>query len=275
VSNLRNSQLLQQMQAHPLKSSLAKALDIAENFAGDVEFLRLDNNLSNAGRQNARSTKLRAAVRDLRDARAPIGELQKKLEAKRAAVSMPKFDPADVVGFLRRQELRQTMRTMDPGPRTLLLQDPMFQDAMLEQHPALSGLQPQQIGADKSEGNQDFLLVEAAKKQRLETLFAAQIPEIDDLDKTIAEANMIADIALNDLALHSGMERPAFDEFRKPIETKVGAPWLKRSKDAAGKEIIVVIDVGSHTAPIATADQLRDGKYYRDHAEYLADRAAA
>lgn len=42
--NIRNSQLLQRVQAHPLKAQLARALDVAETFAGDVQFLQLDKN---------------------------------------------------------------------------------------------------------------------------------------------------------------------------------------------------------------------------------------
>ena len=109
MSNLRNSQLLEQMRAHPLKATLARALDIAETFAGDVQFLQLDKNLSQEGRDNARRAKLRAAVRNLRDISAPIAALQKKLDAKRKAVAMPKFDQNDVVGFLRRQEIRAAL----------------------------------------------------------------------------------------------------------------------------------------------------------------------
>lgn len=81
--------------------------------------------------------------------------MQKKLDAKRKAVAMPAFDPADVVGFLRRQELRATMRTMDRGPRALLLQEPAFADAMLEQPPILSGLDPTEqflVGRRRSAG---------------------------------------------------------------------------------------------------------------------------
>jgi hypothetical protein len=144
MANIRNSQLLQRVQAHPLKATLAKALDIAEAFAGDCQFLQLDKNLSQEGRDNARRTKLRGAIRDLRDARAPIDEMQKKLDAKRAAVAMPAFDPKDVVGFLRRQELRAALRMMDRGPRAQILQLPEFADAMLEQPPILSGLVPEE-----------------------------------------------------------------------------------------------------------------------------------
>jgi hypothetical protein len=80
MSNLRNSQLLQQMHSNPLRSTLAKALDVAENFAGDIQFLQLDKNLSDAGRQNAMQAILRAAIRDLRDARGPLSEMQNRLE---------------------------------------------------------------------------------------------------------------------------------------------------------------------------------------------------
>src|SRR5258705_9185156 len=117
MRNLRNSQLLQQMQAHPLKAHLAKALDIAEAFAGDVEFLQLDKNLSAEGRGNARQAKLRAAIRDLRDARAPINEMQEKLDKKRQAVAMPAFDENNSVAFLRRQELRAGLRMANAGQR--------------------------------------------------------------------------------------------------------------------------------------------------------------
>jgi hypothetical protein len=68
--------------------------------------LSLNKDLSPLGRDNMRRAKLRAAIRDLRDIRAPIDEMQSKLDAKRAAVAMPPFKQDDIVGFLRRQELR-------------------------------------------------------------------------------------------------------------------------------------------------------------------------
>src|ERR1700674_4006666 len=113
TNNFRNTDLLQKLERHPLRSHLAKALDIAEAFQGDVEFLSLNQDLSPPGRQKALQSKLRAAIRDLRDARAPIGDLQAKLEQKRKAVAMPAFDPKDVVGFLRRQELRAALRASE------------------------------------------------------------------------------------------------------------------------------------------------------------------
>jgi hypothetical protein len=161
---IRNSQPLQRVQVHPLKAQLAKALDIAEAFAGDVEFLQLNKDLSEQGRDNQRRAKLRAAIRDLRDARTPVDEMQKKLDARRRAVAMPAFDPADTVGFLRRQEIRAALRAAERGERALLLQQPEFADAMLEQPPLLSGL----VAAEQG-------LVDATKELRLKSLFGRQL----------------------------------------------------------------------------------------------------
>jgi hypothetical protein len=86
---------------------------------------------------------------------------------------------------------------------------------------------------------------------------------------------MIADIARVDLQLHSGIDDPrVFGEFVRPIESKVNAPWLRRYTEE-GREVTRVIDLENHGARIATEREILDGKYYRDHAEYLADRAAA
>jgi hypothetical protein len=263
MSNLRNSQLLQQIGRHPLKASLARALDIAEMFEGDVQFLQLDKNLSDQGRQNAMQSKLRAAVRDLRDTRAPIVELEQKLAAKRKLFSMPPTDPADVVGFLRRQELRAALRTMDAGQRAVLIaQDPMFADAMLEQPPSLSGLLP----------GENFV-VENAKEARLGALFGPQLAEIGELEKVVAEANMIADVARVGLQSSSQMEWPAFNEFVKPIENRQGAPWLLKS----GDQVVRVRPELKGTPQLhqpATEQEIRDGVYYDSEMAYAASRAA-
>ncbi len=54
-NNFRNADLLQKVGRNPLKATLAKALDIAEAFADDVQFLSLNKDLSPVGRDNALS----------------------------------------------------------------------------------------------------------------------------------------------------------------------------------------------------------------------------
>jgi hypothetical protein len=263
-TNFRNTELLGKLERHPLRSSLAKALDASELFAGDIEHIKLDRRLSAEGRDDARRAKLRAAVRDNRDARAPLAELQKKLDTKRKVVALPAFDPNDVVGFLRRQELRATLRTMDAGQRAVALNEPSgaFADAMLETKPIVSGLMP----------TEDFI-VEAVRKERLAGLYGPQLAEIEELETTIAEANSIFDLALVDLKLHSEMGDRAFIEFTAPIMNRKNAPWLIRD----GNTVIRVRPELKGTPQlnqVATPDEIADGKFYKTETEYLADRAA-
>jgi hypothetical protein len=278
MSTLRNSQLLQQVGRHPLKSALARCLDISELFAGDAQFLELDKNLSTQGRDNARQAKLRAAIRDLRDARAPIAEIQSKLDAKRKVVAMPKFDRSDDYALKLRMELRQTLKTADTGQRALLLAKPAYADALLETEPEASGLflAEEFKGTVSAEIQRDRDIVAAAKEKRLAGMFGRELEEIAELEKVVAEANMVADIARNDLQLHSEMEPRVFNEFVKPVESKANALWLKRDKDASGAEVIYVLvpDGQGFRGRIASPDEQRDGHFFQNHSEYLASRAA-
>jgi hypothetical protein len=240
--------------------------------------LQLNKDLSDQGRANALQAKLRAAIRDLRDARGPVNDLQAKLDAKRKAVAIPKFDPADVVGFLRRQELRFVLRSMNADQRAMHLNDPAFADAMLETAPLASGLFLAEDfeGTISPEIQRDRDIVAAAKEKRLAGMFGRELAEIAEIEKVVAEANMIADIARGDLKLHSGMDdQRVFEEFVKPIETKANAPWLRKDKDWGGDERVFVIDVQNHRSHVATEREILDGKFYASHEEYLADRSAA
>ncbi len=267
-NNFRNSELLQKLERHPLKKALARALDASELFAGDIEHIKLDRRLSAEGRDDARRAKLRGALRDNRDARAPLNEMKATLEQKRKLVAMPKFDPADTLGFLRRQELRTALRTMSSGQRALHLSNPAFADAMLEMPPVLSGLH-----VVEGQPGEDASLVEKTKSDRLESLYGPQLAEIAELEGTVAEAAGIFDLALVDMKLHSEMDDRTFTEFVTPIMNRKNAPWLIKN----GAAVVRVRPEMKGTPQLhqpASADEIADGKFYKTEAEYLADRAA-
>jgi hypothetical protein len=219
-SIFRDAELMQILARHPLRSSLAKVLDTAEAFQDDVEFLELNKDLSPQGRRKSLQGHLRKAVRDLRDLRAPITELQAKLEAKTAAVQRPPLDMTAKAADDRR-EARTILRGMDRDERALLLSgagsDAEFVDAMLEKNPRWSGLLP----------NEQFL-VDAAKEQRLAGLYGSELAEIEELKATIAEANMVVDRAHVHLKLHSAMDDRDFADFVAPI--------MNRKRALAGKK---------------------------------------
>jgi hypothetical protein len=269
-TNFRNAELLGKLERHPLKASLARALDASELFAGDVEHIKLDRRLSAEGRDDARRAKLRAAVRDNRDSRSALNEMKATLDKKRKAVSMPKFADDDVVGFLRRQELRAALRAAaNTGQRALMLQDPTFADACLEQPAALSGLH-----VVEGQPGEDASLLETTKERRLASLFGSERAEIEELETTIAEANSIFDLALVDLKLHSEMDDRTFTEFTAPIMSRRNAPWLVKHGDGP---VVRVRPEKKGTPELhmpASADEIADGKFYKSESEYLADRAA-
>jgi hypothetical protein len=268
--NLRNAQLLQQVEKNPFRKTLARAFDIAEDYKGDMEFVGLNRDLSEQGRAKARDTNLTKALRDLRDVQKPLDEFRSKTETMRAAVKRPAYDKTDIVAALNRRELRDRSVLMNFGQRAGLMTGPNrdkdFVDAVLEHEPWVSGI-------DKYNPN-ELQIYEAAKLERMRDLQGPLLDAIAERESTLSDAAMIVAVARVDIQGNSGLEIRDFEALAAPIESKVGAPWLKRFKDAEGNEIIHVVDLEAHVARVATPDQVRDGKFYVDHAEYLADRAA-
>ncbi len=267
MSTFRNPDLLERLGRHPMKGALAKCLDVAETFIGDCERVRIDRHLSDSGRVAAVEKHLRSALRDIRDARTPVIEMKATVEAKRAAVKQPTFPADDVVGFLRRQEMRAAVRALPVAERMASLTGTGANndiiDAVLEQPPMLTGFTDPNLKT----------IYERAQQERLKSLFGPPLAEIEQLETTIAEADMIVDLAGIDMQTHSGLQPEKYAQLRQAIEAKTNAPWLKKYIED-GKEVIRVIDIEKHYARTANIEDIKNGKYYADHAEYQADRAA-
>jgi hypothetical protein len=149
-----------------------------------------------------------------------------------------------------------------PARALAIANDESFADALLETSQVVSGLLPG-----------EKFVVDQAREKRLTNLFGPQLAEITELEATITEARAIADIARNDLKLHSQMDDRAFAEFSRPIENKQGAPWLVKNGDT----IMVVRPALRGTAglhQIATESEIREGIYYESESAYAASRAA-
>jgi uncharacterized protein YdaT len=263
--NQRNAKLLEERYSnHPLRSDVQNALESAERFAAKAASIRQNKDLSQEGKTNAVKSQLRAALRDVRDAGAPVAEMKERLNAIQASISIPKFDKADMVGALGRQEIRQALRGMSLGDRAGLLlgdgADPRWIDAVLEQPPLLSGTPPE--------------LYDQAKVSRLESLFQKEIAQGEDLDQQISEGDAALTIARQDVARAADLPEHEFNKISEEIESKKNAVWLRREKDIHGNETVVVVPLKGGAARLASAEEAREGKYYPNHAAWLADRAA-
>jgi hypothetical protein len=273
TTNLKYFQLLQQIEKNPLRPKVAAAVDIVSDFALDAEAVGLDRRLSAEGKRDKAQGSLKRALRDLRDTRkAALDEHHAKTESMRAAVQRPAFDKTDVVAALNRRELRDAARAMTFGQRAALLSGPTrdknFVDAVLEQAAWVSGINTYDPG--------ELALYEGAKAERLRDLHGPLLDQIEERDAVEREAQMILDVARVDIQNYSGLESREFEAEAKAVESGIGAHWLKREKDFSGVERIYVLvpDGGGFRGEIASADQVRDGHYFKSHEEYLAARAA-
>jgi hypothetical protein len=271
-TNIKYIQLLQQIATNPLRPKVAAAVDIVADFEKDTEAVRLDGRLSPQGKREKAQGNLKKALRDLRDTRkTALEEHHAKTETMRGKVVRPAFDKADIVGAMARRELRDASRAMPFGRRAALMSGPTrsiaFIDAILEFEN-----DPWMCGVDVFNPN-ELQVFEAAKEERLRDLHGPLLDAIAERDAVESEARMILDVARNDLKLHSGMDDRVFADFAKPIDNGQNSVWLKKFTED-GREVIRVIDVANHGAHVASEREILDGKYYRDHADYLADRAA-
>ncbi len=261
--NARFQSLLDRFSDHPHLDALRKLTAAADRFAAETAGVKSNADLSATGQKKAITGHLRAALRDVRDAAAPLDEMRRDLDAKRSALALPKFDKSDLSGALLRQELRSILRGMSrPEQAGLLIgdkADAAFVDAALEQPALVSGL--------------DSALFEQVRSARLATLRGAEIDAIELLDGDVVAFESTIETVKNDIRAVSGLGAREFDALARKVEEKRSAPWLLRQIHN-GEETIVVVKPGEAHYPVATPDEIRDGKFYKDVTEYRADRAA-
>jgi hypothetical protein len=273
--NPRNHQLLSQIsETNPFKKTVVpRAFDIGRDFEMDAEAVGLDRRLSPEGKQDKAQGHLRKALRDLRDLQKPLDEYHAKTEAMRATAKRPAYDKTDIVGALNRREFRDRSVLMTSGQRAGKMSGPTrsvaFLDAVLEfeDDPWMSGI-------DVFNPN-ELEIYEMAKQERLRDFHGSLLDTVAERDSAEKEVrDLIINVVRNDIQGDSGLERADFERFAKPIESKVGAPWLRRDKDVNGNEVIIVVDLENHRGRIASPDEQRDGVFFKDFAEYQASRAA-
>ena len=165
-NNFRNNDLLAKLERNPLRSAVAAAFDISDDFRRDMELLEANRKFSAEGKRDETQRLLRAAVREMRDLKKPLEEFRNKTETMRAGIKAASYDKTDLVGAMNRRELRDASRAMTFGQRAALMsgpnRDPDFIDAVLEHEAWVSGI-------DVYNPN-ELQVYEAAKQERLRDL---------------------------------------------------------------------------------------------------------
>src|SRR5215210_2126610 len=183
--------LLARIPDHPeavkLRAAVAECLSAAERLAAKRSQLEGDGRLTPAGQRQEMIEALKKSARDWRDARQPITEAKERLDQMRAALkSRPVADPNDIVGEMKRAELRAAIAELPQGERAsfvLSSTDAQVIAAVLDQPAFVTGLPPDVFGK-----------LEEAYVARAN---APQLQEIEALQAAVAAAETATVVARN------------------------------------------------------------------------------
>jgi hypothetical protein len=251
--------------AHPeLRQAVMLCMSAAERLEAKRTELERGGRLTPAGQRQELVEALKKQARDWRDARVPITEAQARLKTMRAALkARPSTEPNDLVGEMRRAELRAAIAEMPAGERAAYVlgsEDPQVAEAILGQPCFVSGL-PSDV----------YEKVEAGYVQRVN---ARALQDIEALQAAVSAAETAAVVAKNEMARITGFEPRQFAEIFVPIENKERAPWLLKGGADEPPLVCTVQQDGTALYRPATADEIREGVYFKDLEEYRAAMAA-
>jgi hypothetical protein len=177
---------------------------------------------------------LNDAVPALHHGRVMIRKARDELAERKSKLKLPAADPNDLVGAMRRQEIRQHLNTMKPDKQAeYFLRNgdslpPEVVQAIVELPAEFSGV-PQ---------SRHDLLVENALSQN----FSEAIAEIKEIEQAIDAAESSVEASRAEIREEIGVDPAKFNELAAPVETRQVAPWLRKSKEN-GVDVIRVVDL--------------------------------
>jgi hypothetical protein len=175
--------------------ALGLMVDSAKKRAAD------DPHLSDAGRAASVAKVAIDNVKPLTESTAGARKAARYNTDRRAALKPQEPRRDDVVGEMRRQELRAFARTLKPAERLpFALANP---EAVLSAPGALSGLPEDQFSK--------------VRETYIASKFGPEIAEIEILDGDLATVKAASDMAMNELRSAAGLSERAFSEMVEKV----------------------------------------------------------
>ncbi len=163
-----------------------------------------------------------------------VRKIRKEVDDRRAAMKPYSHDPQDLVGELRRQEVRAWLRTMTPEERTKAVRnasDPFIVEAAISVPVELTGLLPSTH-------------VDLAK-ELVEQRYGPEVEALNEFEKALQTVERAVDGARDDVREELGMAPHDFDAEFKPIEEKI-------DREAEKVTTRVIVDIDSIAETIKT-----------------------
>jgi hypothetical protein len=195
------SELLRRFSAAPHVEGLRTVLNSAFLLGEQVDIAKAraanDPHLSDTGRKAAVAKFAIDNVKPLIEVTAPMRKAGRWNQARRESLKVPEPSRDDLVGELRRQELRAFARSLPMVERLPFAME--HPEAILAAPRALSGLPEDQY----SRVRESYI---AAK-------FGPEIREIEVLDEDLSIVKAAHDLALNELRANAGMGEQSFSKL--------------------------------------------------------------
>ena len=188
---------------------------------------------------------------------------KREAAALRDKIKLQPSDKTDVVGAIRRWEMREFLRTMPDKARNAYIGkrreniDPDLALAIVEMPAEFSGV---------LEGDRAGLLDSALRAQHGDAM-----KELQELERAIEVAESAVETGRDEVRQETGLNAKVFDERAAPIEarSKSRTPWL-RHMTIEGVEQIGVVDLDRKVGRPATPEEIASGVFFRDFNEYQA-----
>jgi hypothetical protein len=192
-------------------------------------------------------------------AKAQIDLAKKEVADRRAALKPAAIDKTDFAGALLRAEMRDWLRSKPTQKErdefirdNLEKLDPEMARAFTELPAEVSGISPIQR--------------EMLAERALEAAHPGELEEIKELERAVQLADAAVNLGRDEIVREAEVSREDFDQLAEPFEAKARPfPWLK--KDGGS---VSVIDLQRGVGRVPTPEELANGQYFKDYAEYAA-----
>jgi hypothetical protein len=187
-----------------------------------------------------------------------IDKAKREAQELRSKVKLQPTDKTDVVGALRRREMREFLRAMPPKERNAYVSkrrenmDPDLALAIVEMPAEYSGV----LEMDRNG------LVDAA----LQAQHGEQMQQLVELERAIDVAESAVETGRDEVRQETGLDAESFDKRAGPFEGKGNhIPWLRRWKPDGEVQLL---NMKTKTARPATPEEIEAGQFFKDEEEY-------
>ena len=187
-----------------------EVLGVGNGLMSFAEQLKGDKTLTEKGKQLKVADRVqKQLMSDFAKVSRPGRKAMAHFAAQKASLGLPPINRSDMVGEMRRREIREYLRTLPEAERAFAARDPAISEAVFDGVPGLSGFKPSHF--------------EAMKADRIKELHGPKLEELSALEDDYTAVVGMAGAVREELFKASGLTRQGFEDVMKPLEAAADA----------------------------------------------------